>query len=31
VDGQLFFSSAPDRMADPLVVALGSVVQAVWR
>jgi DNA-binding transcriptional LysR family regulator len=31
VDAQLFFSSAPDRMADPLVVALGSVVQAVWR
>jgi DNA-binding transcriptional LysR family regulator len=31
VDAQLFFSSAPDRAGDPLVVALGSVVQAVWR
>lgn len=30
VDAQLFFSTAPDRAGDPLVVALESVVRGVW-
>jgi DNA-binding transcriptional LysR family regulator len=30
VDAQLYFSTAPDRQGDPLVVALSSVVQGVW-
>jgi DNA-binding transcriptional LysR family regulator len=30
VDAQLYFSSAGERASDPLVVALASVVQAVW-
>lgn len=31
VDTQLYFSTAADRVGDPLVVALSSVVQAAWR
>lgn len=31
VDAQLYFSSAGERVGDPLVVALSSVVRAVWR
>jgi DNA-binding transcriptional LysR family regulator len=30
VDAQLFFSTAPDRAGDPLVVALSAVVRSVW-
>jgi DNA-binding transcriptional LysR family regulator len=30
VDAQLYFSTAADRLGDPLVVALNSVVQAAW-
>lgn len=30
VDAQLYFSTSPDRIGDPLVVALGSVVRSVW-
>jgi hypothetical protein len=30
VDAQLYFSTAPDRAGDPLVVALGAVVRAAW-
>jgi DNA-binding transcriptional LysR family regulator len=31
MDAQLFFGSAPDRAGDPLVIALSSAAQAVWR
>lgn len=31
MDAQLFFGSAPDRSGDPLVIALASAVQTVWR
>lgn len=31
VDAQLFFGSAPDKSGDPLVIALASAVQTVWR
>lgn len=30
VDAQLYFSTAADRLGDPLVVALTSVVQGAW-
>jgi hypothetical protein len=31
IDAQLFFGSAPDKAGDPLVIALASAVQTVWR
>jgi hypothetical protein len=30
IDAQLFFVTSAERASDPLIVAMSSVIQAVW-